>query len=225
MPTNIRMAAVARWVGRGNGPSRVTGATLAQQPETATRTITHITLGAARINTAHRPTHMSQRMARRRISRIRPGFTARRAVKDATRCGSIQFPVRSGARMVGQAPARDRMSPIWQLLSRRHFGHWTAGRSRRARQARMAFDSQRGSTSTRMTHRLSLGHITDYWGRPVMRRRRQHSDTGSFKPLFLLCGPTPEEKIWKKKRRYVTGEKLLKSVLHNERGGVVFPGP
>ena len=83
----------------------------------------------------------------------------------------------------------------------------------------MAFDSQRGSTSTRMTHRLSLGHITDYWGRPVMRRRRQHSDTGSFKPLFLLCGPTPEEKIWKKKRRYVTGEKLLKSVLHNERGG------
>ena len=141
---------------------------------------------------------MSQRMARRRISRIRPGFTARRAVKDATRCGSLQFPVRSGARMVGQAPARDRMSPIWQLLSRRHFGHWTAGRSRRARQARMAFDSQRGSTSSRMTHRLSLGHITDYWGRPVMRRRRQHSDTGSFKPLFLLCGPTPEEKNWKK---------------------------
>jgi hypothetical protein len=74
MPTAIRTAAVTRWVGRGNGPSRVTGAnacpafflgsmyidrgplnetrpsssvdaepprTLAQQPETATRTITH----------------------------------------------------------------------------------------------------------------------------------------------------------------------------------------
>ena len=26
MPTNLRTAAVARWVGRGNGPSRVTGA-------------------------------------------------------------------------------------------------------------------------------------------------------------------------------------------------------
>ena len=117
-PTTFRTAAVARWVGRGNGPSRVTGGwQLAQQLDTATRTITHYTLGAARINTAHRTFYTAQRMAQRRISHIRSGITARRTVKGATGCGSLQFPIRSGARMVRQTPARDRTSPTWQFMA------------------------------------------------------------------------------------------------------------
>ena len=193
MPTNIRMAAVARWVGRGNGPSRVTGATLAQQLETATRTITHITLGAARINTAHRTSHIAQRTARRRISRIRSGFTARRAVKGATRCGSLQFPMRSGARMVRQAPARDRMSPLWQLMAHRHFGHWTAGRSRRARRSPIDDDSQRGPTGSRTMHRLLLGRITNCRGGSAARRKRCYFDIGLSGAIFLLTGLPPKK--------------------------------
>ena len=195
MPTNIRTAAVARWVGRGNGPSRVTGATLAQQLETATRTITHITLGAARINTAHRTSHMAQRTARRRISRIRSEFTARRAVKGATQCGSLQFPMRSGARMVRQAPARDRMSPLWQLMAHRHFGHWTAGRSQRARRSPIDDDSQRGPTGSRTMHRLLLGRITNCRGGSAERRKRCYFDIGLSRAIFLLTGLPPKKNI------------------------------
>ena len=194
MPTIDRMAAVARWVGCGNGPSRVTGATLAQQPEKATRTITHnVTLGAARINTAHRISNTAQRTARWRISRIRPGFTARRAVKDAARRGSLQFPMRSGARMVRQAPARDRRSPLWQLMAHRHFGHWTAGRARRARRSLIDDDSQRGPTGSRTTHRLLLGYITNRRGGSVARRKRCHRDSGLSLAFLLLTGLPPKE--------------------------------
>ena len=195
MPTNIRTAAVARWVGRGNGPSRVTGATLAQQLETATRTITHITLGAARINTAHRTSHMAQRTARRRISRIRSEFTARRAVKGATQRGSLQFPMRSGARRVRQAPARDRMSPLWQLMAHRHFGHWTAGRSQRARRSPIDDDSQRGPTGSRTMHRLLLGRITNCRGGSAERRKRCYFDIGLSRAIFLLTGLPPKKNI------------------------------
>ena len=203
MPTNIRTAAVARWVGRGNGPSRVTGATLAQQLETATRTITHITLGAARINTAHRTSHMAQRTARRRISRIRSEFTARRAVKGATQCGSLQFPMRSGARMVRQAPARDRMSPLWQLMAHRHLGHCTAGGSRRARRSPTVDDSQRGPTDSGTMHRLLLGHITNLRGGSVAWRKRCYFDIGLSVAFFLLSGLPP--KNWKKNLNKPTG--------------------
>ena len=196
MPTNNRMAAVARWVGCGNGPSRVTGATLAQQPEKATRTITHnVTLGAARINTAHRISNTAQRTARWRISRIRPGFTARRAVKDATRRGSLHFPMRSGARIVRQAPARDWRSPLRQLMAHRHFGHWTAGRARRARRLPIDDDSQRGPTGSRTAHMLLLGHITNGRGGSVTRRKRCYFDIGLSGAIFLLMGLPHEQNI------------------------------
>jgi hypothetical protein len=128
MPATIRTAAVARWVGRGNGPSRVTGASAcpaAGDRDCYKNNYPHRALGAATINTAHRRFFTAQRMARRRIPRIRSGFTARRAAEGATGCGSPQFPMRSGARMASQAPARDRMSPLWQIMAHRHFGHWT----------------------------------------------------------------------------------------------------
>ena len=149
MPTTIRTAAVTRWVGRGNGPSRVTGASACPAAgDCYKNNYPHRTLGAARLNTAQRRFHTAQRMARRRISRIRSGFTARRAAKGATGCGSLQFPMRSGARMARQAPARDRMSPLWQIMAHRHFGHWTAGRTRRARRSPTVDDSQRGPTDS-----------------------------------------------------------------------------
>ena len=132
MPTTIRTAAVTRWVGRGNGPSRVTGASACPAAgDCYKNNYPHRALGAARITTAHRRFHTAQRMARRRISCIRSGFPVRRAVQSAAGCGSPQFLMRSGTRMVRQTPARARMSPLWQLMAHRHFGHWTAGRTRR----------------------------------------------------------------------------------------------
>ena len=179
MPTTIRTAAVTRWVGRGNGPSRVTGANACPAAgDCYKNNYPHRTLGAARLNTAQRRLSTAQRMTRRRISRIRSGFTARRAAKGATGCGSPQFPMRSGARMARQAPARDRMSPLWQIMAHRHFGHWTAGRTRRARRSPTVNDSQRRPSGSRTMHRFLLGHITNYRGESGARRKRCHRDSG-----------------------------------------------
>jgi hypothetical protein len=194
MPTAIRTAAVTRWVGRGNGPSRVTGANACPAAgDCYKNNYPHRALDAARINTAHRRFHIAQRMARRSILRIRSGFTARRAAKGATGCGSLQFPMRSGARMARQAPARDRMSPLWQIMAHRHFGHWTAGRTRRARRSPTVDDSQRGPTDSGTMHRLLLGHITKFRGGSVARRKRCYSDIGLSVAIFLLNGLPPKE--------------------------------
>ena len=194
MPTAIRTAAVTRWVGRGNGPSRVTGANACPAAgDCYKNNYPHRALDAARINTAHRRFHIAQRMARRSILRIRSGFTARRAAKGATGCGSLQFPMRSGACMARQAPARDRMSPLWQIMAHRHFGHWTAGRTRRARRSPTVDDSQRGPTDSGTMHRLLLGHITNLRGGSVARRKRCYSDIGLSVAIFLLNGLPPKE--------------------------------
>jgi len=195
MPTTIRTAAVTRWVGRGNGPSRVTGASACPAAgDCYKNNYPHRALGAARTNPAHRRFHIVQRMTRRRILRIRSGFTARRAAKGATGCGSPQFPMRSGARMARQAPARDRMSPLWQIMAHRHFGHWTAGRTRRARRSPTVDDSQRGPTDSGTIHRMLLGHITDFRGGSVARRKRCYFDIGLSVANFLLNGLPPKEK-------------------------------
>ena len=194
MPTTIRTAAVTRWVGRGNGPSRVTGANACPAAgDCYKNNYPHRALDAARINTAHRRFHIAQRMARRHIPRTRSGFTARRAAEGATGCGSPQFPMRSGARMARQAPARDRMSPLWHIMAHRHFGHWTAGRSRRARRSPTVDDSQRGPTDSGTMHRLLLGHITSLRGGSVARRKRCYSDIGLSVAIFLLNGLPPKE--------------------------------
>jgi hypothetical protein len=96
------------------------GPALAQQPESATRTITHITLDAARINTAPLASHTAQRTAQRRTFRVRSGFPVRRAVhwQGATGCARLQLPMHSGSRIVVrqlETPARDRTSPTWQF--------------------------------------------------------------------------------------------------------------
>ena len=195
MPTPIRTAAVARWVGRGNGPSRVTGASACPAAgDCYKNNYPHRALGAARITTAHRRFHTAQRMARRRISCIRSGFPVRRAVQGAAGCGSPQFLMRSGTRMVRQTPARARMSPLWQLMAHRHFGHWTAGRTRRARRSLTVDDSQRGPTDSGTMHRLLLGHITDFRGGSVARRKRCYFDIGLSVANFLLNGLPPKEK-------------------------------
>ena len=195
MPTTIRTAAVTRWVGRGNGPSRVTGASACPAAgDCYKNNYPHRALGAARITTAHRRFHTAQRMARRRISCIRSGFPVRRAVQGAAGCGSPQFLMRSGARMVRQTPARARMSPLWQLMAHRHFGHWTAGRTRRARRSPTVDDSQRGPTDSGTMHRLLLGHITDFRGGSVARRKRCYFDIGLHVAIFLLSGLPPKEK-------------------------------
>ena len=198
MPTTIRTAAVTRWVGRGNGPSRVTGASdCPAAGDCYKNNYPHRALGAARLNTAQRRLSTAQRMTRRRILRIRSGFTARRAAKGATGCGSPQFPMRSGARMARQAPARDRMSPLWQVMAHRHFGHWTAGRTRRARRSPTVDDSQRGPTDSGTMHRLLLGHITNFRGGSVAGRKSCYCDIGLPIVVFLLSGLTPKEN-WEK---------------------------
>ena len=195
MPTTIRTAAVTRWVGRGNGPSRVTGANACPAAgDCYKNNYPHRALGAARLNTAQRRLSTAQRMTRWRISRIRSGFTARRTAKGATGCGRLQFPMPSGARMARQAPARDRMSPLWQIMAHRHFGHWTAGRARRARRLPTVDDSQRGLTDSGTMHRLLLGHITNLRGGSVARWKRCYSDIGLSVAIFLLNGLPPEEK-------------------------------
>ena len=118
----------------------------------------------------------------------------RRAVQGAAGCGSPQFLMRSGARMVRQTPARARMSPLWQLMAHRHFGHWTAGRTRRARRSLTVDDSQRGPTDSGTMHRLLLGHITDFRGGSVARRKRCYFDIGLSVANFLLNGLPPKEK-------------------------------
>ena len=179
MPTNPRTAAVARWVGRGNGPSRVTGANACPAAgDCYKNNYPHRTLGAARLNTAQRRLSTAQRMTRRRISRIRSGFTARRAAKGATGCARLQLPMRSGSRMVRQTPARDRTSPTWQFMAHGCFGHRTAGRFRRARRSPTVDDSQRRPSGSRTMHRLLLGHITNYRGESGARRKRCHRDSG-----------------------------------------------
>jgi hypothetical protein len=195
MPTTIRTAAVTRWVGRGNGPSRVTGANACPAAgDCYKNNYPHRTLGAARLNTAQRRLSTAQRMTRRRISRIRSGLTARRAAKGATGCGSPQFPMRSGARMARQAPARDRISPIRQLMAHQHFGHWTAGRTRRARRSPTVDDSQRGLTDSGTMHRLLLGHITDFRGGSVARRKRCYFDIGLSVANFFIEWVSPPKK-------------------------------
>jgi hypothetical protein len=53
MPVILRSAAVTRWVGRGNGPSRVTGASACPAAgDCYKNNYPHIPLDAARINTA-----------------------------------------------------------------------------------------------------------------------------------------------------------------------------
>jgi hypothetical protein len=195
MPTTLRTAAVARWVGRGNGPSRVTGANACPAAGDCYKdNYPHRALGAARLNTAQRRLSTAQRMTRHRISRIRSGFTARRAAKGDTGCGSPQFSMRSGARMARQAPARDRMSPLWQIMAHSHFGHWTAGRTRKARRSPTVDDSQRGPTDSGTIHRMLLGHITDFRGGSVERRKRCYFDIGLSVAIFLLNGLPPKEK-------------------------------
>jgi hypothetical protein len=217
MPTNLRSAAVARWVGRGNGPSRVTGAYACPAAGDCYKNdYPYRTLGAARINTALRKSYITQRMARRRISCISSGFTARRTVKGATGCGSLQFPMHSGAHMVRRAPARDRMSPLWQIMAHRHFGHCTAGRIRRARRSLTADDSQRGPSGDRTMHRLLLGHITNFRRGSVARRKRCIFDIGRSVTFFLLSGLPPKEN-WQKK--LANSGELQKDGFHTGREG------
>ncbi len=96
--------------------------------------------------------------------------------------------------MARQAPARDRMSPLWQLRAHRHFGHCTAGRTRRARRSPTVDDSQRGPTDSETMHRLLLGHITNFRGGSVARWKRCYSDIGLSVAIFLLNGLPPKEK-------------------------------
>ena len=157
MPTTFRTAAVARWVGRGNGPSRVTGAYACPAAgDCYKNNYPHQTLGAARITTARRSVYTAQRMTRRRISHIRSGITVRREVKGATGRGSLQFLMSSNAHMVRQAQARDRTSPPWQIMTHWHFDHRTAERTGRARRLPTVDDSQRRLTSSRTMHILGF---------------------------------------------------------------------
>jgi len=134
-------------------------------------------------------------MARQCISRIRSGFTARRAAKGATGCARLQLPMRSGSRMVRQTPARDRTSPTWQFMAYGCFGHRTAGRLRRARRSPTVDDSQRRPSGSRTMHRLLLGHITNYRGESGARRKRCHRDSGlSLRVFFIRWSPPPEKK-------------------------------
>ena len=127
MPTTIRSAAVTRWVGRGNGPSRVTGASACPAAGVCYKNdYPHLTLAAARINTALLASHTAQRTAQRRTFRVRSGFPVRRAVQGATGCARLQLPMRTGSRMVRQTPARDRTSATWQFMAHGCFGHRTA---------------------------------------------------------------------------------------------------
>jgi hypothetical protein len=196
MPTTIRTAAVTRWVGRGNGPSRVTGANACPAAgDCYKNNYPHRTLGAARLNTAQRRLSTAQRMTRRRISRIRSGFTARRAAKGATGCARLQLPMSSGSRMVRQTPAWDRTPPTWQFMAHGCFGHRTAGRFRRARRSPTVDDSQRRPSGSRTMHRLLLGHITNYRGESGARRKRCHRDSGlSLWVFFIRWSPPPEKK-------------------------------
>ena len=185
MPTTIRTAAVTRWVGRGNGPSRVTGANACPAAgDCYKNNYPHRTLGAARLNTAQRRLSTAQRMTRRRVSRIRSGFTARRAAKGATGCARLQLPMSSGSSRVRQTPAQDRTSPTWQLMAHQHCGHWTAGRTRKARWSLAVDDSQRGPTDNGTVHNLLLGHITDFRGGSVARRKRCRFDIGLRAMVF-----------------------------------------
>ena len=142
----------------------------------------HLTLAAARINTALLASHTAQRTTQRRTFRVRSGFTARGAAKGATGCARLQLPMRSGSRMVRQTPARDRTSPTWQFMAYGCFGHRTAGRLRRARRSPTVDDSQRRPSGSRAMHRLLLvatgGHITNYRGESGARRKRCHRDSG-----------------------------------------------
>ena len=219
MPTTVRTAAVTRWVGRGNGPSRVTGANACPAAgDCYKNNYPHRTLGAARLNTAQRRLSTAQRMTRRRVSRIRSGFTARRAAKDATGRSRLQLSMNSGSRKVRQTPAQDRTSPTWQLMAHQHCGHWTAGRTRKARWSLAVDDSQRGPTENGTVHNLLLGHITDFRGGSVARRKRCRFDIGLRAMVFLLSGPTPKEN-WEKKLRK-TERQLFADESRTGRSGV-----
>ena len=199
MPTNLRTAAVARWVGRGNGPSRVTGASACPAAgDCYKNNYPHRTLGAARLNTAQRRLSTAQRMTRRRVSRIRSGFTARRAAKGVTGCARLQLPMSSGSRRVRQTPAQDRTSPTWQLMAHQHCDNWTAGRPRKTRWPLAVDDSQRGPTDNGTMHNLPLGHITDFRGGSVARRKRCRFDIGLSVAFFFIEWSYPQRKSEKK---------------------------
>ena len=195
MPTNLRTAAVARWVGRGNGPSRVTGASACPAAGVCYKNdYPHLTLAAARINTALLASHTAQRTTQRRTFRVRSGFPVRRAAKGATGCARLQLPMHSGSRMVRQTLARDRTSPTWQFMAHGCFGHRTAGRFRRARRSPTVDDSQRRPSGSRTMHRLLLGHITNYCGESGARRKRCHRDSGLSLWVFFTDWSPPHRK-------------------------------
>ena len=120
--------------------------------------------------------------------------------------------------MVRQAPARDRMSPLWHIMAQRHCGHWTAGRTRRARRSLTVDDSQRGPSDSGTMHRLLLGHITNFREGSAARRQSCCFDIGPSVAVFLLSGPTPQ-KNWGKKIRII-GEQRLEDTSRTGREGV-----
>jgi hypothetical protein len=161
MPTTIRTAAVARrWVGRGNGPSRVTGASAcpaAGLGDCYKNNYPHRALGAARINTAHRRFHTAQRMTRRRIN-----FTYQIRIHSA-KGGQGRYRTRKPSVSIALQTFQHVQVHAWpdkllhEIGCRRygslwHIGtsaiQWTAGRTRRARRSPTVDDSQRGPTDS-----------------------------------------------------------------------------
>jgi len=204
MPTTLRTAAVARWVGRGNGPSRVTGASACPAAGDCYKNNyphnsrcsedKHCTAGISHSTTNGATTHFPCQI---RISSAKGG-PGRDRMRTPSATDAFRFTHGQTNSCTGSDVAD--MAVYGTLTFRPSYGREvqegeavSVGR-RRARRSLSAVDSQRRPTGSRTMHRLLLGLITNYRGESGARRKRCHRDSGLSLAIFLFTGLPPKEK-------------------------------
>ena len=196
MPTNLRTAAVARWVGRGNGPSRVTGASACPAAGVCYKNNyphnsrcsedKHCTAGSSHSTTNGATAHFSCQI---RISSAKggPGRDRMRtpSVTDAFRFTHGQTDSCTGSDVADMAVYGTRM---FRPSYGREVQAGEAVSDGRRQPAQTFWQQDDAQVATG-------GHITNYRGESGARRKRCHRDSGlSLWGFFIRWSPPQRKK-------------------------------